>query len=132
MPIEVLRDRNGTFEPQIIQKGQTRVDGFDEMIFSLYSRGMTTREIQGHLLKIYGVEVSPDLIFNVTDAVLEEVREWQGRPLDKHYPILYLDAIRVKCRNGRHGGGGLGGTHCHRGDLDGAVPDHLEKLAGAM
>ena len=102
MPLEVPRDRNGTFEPQIVQKGQTRFDGFDDKILSLYSRGMTTREIQGHLQEIYGVEVSPDLISNVTDAVLEEVREWQNRPLDRLYPILYLDAIRVKCRDGGH------------------------------
>jgi len=99
MPLEVPRDRNGTFEPQIVKKNQTRFDGFDDKIMSLYSRGMTTREIQGHLQEIYGVEVSPDLISTVTDAVLEEVREWQDRPLDPLYPILYLDAIRVKCKD---------------------------------
>lgn len=102
MPLEVPRDRNGTFEPQIVQKGQTRFDGFDDKIMSLYSRGMTTREIQGHLNDMYGVDVSPDLISHVTDAVLEEVREWQNRPLDPLYPILYLDAIRVKCRDDGH------------------------------
>jgi putative transposase len=102
MPLEVPRDRNGTFEPLIVQKGQTRFDGFDDKILSLYSRGMTTREIQSHLQEIYGVEVSPELISNVTDSVLEEVREWQSRPLDRLYPILYLDAIRVKCRDDGH------------------------------
>ena len=100
--IEVPRDRNGEFEPQLIKKGQTRFDGLDEKIISLYSRGMTTREIQGHLHEIYGIEVSPSLISTVTDAVLEEVREWQNRPLDAVYPILYLDALHVKVKsNGR-------------------------------
>lgn len=96
--IEVPRDRNGEFEPQLIKKGQTRFDGLDDKIISLYARGMTTREIQGHLEEVYGVEVSPSLISTVTDAVLEEVRAWQNRPLDTVYPILYLDAIQVKVR----------------------------------
>lgn len=96
--IDVPRDRNSEFEPQFVKKGQTRFDGLDDKIISLYSRGMTTREIQGHLQEIYGVEVSPSLISTVTDAVVEEVREWQGRPLDAVYPILYLDAIQVKVR----------------------------------
>jgi putative transposase len=99
MPLDVPRDRNGTFEPQMVQKGQTRFDGFDDKILSMYSRGMTVREIQGHLNDMYGVDVSPDMISHVTDAVLEEVREWQNRPLEKLYPIVYLDAIRVKCRD---------------------------------
>ena len=99
MPLDIPRDRKGTFEPTIIQKNQTRFDGFDDKILSLYSRGMTTREIQGHLQEIYGVDVSPDLISHVTDAVLEDVREWQNRPLEPLYPILYLDAIRVKCKD---------------------------------
>ena len=97
--IEVPRDRNNEFEPQLIKKGQTRFDGVDEKIISLYARGMTTREIQGHLHEIYGVEVSPSLISTVTDAVLEEVRDWQSRPLDGVYPILYLDALQVKVRS---------------------------------
>jgi putative transposase len=102
LQIEVPRDRNSAFEPQLIKKGQTRFDGVDEKILSLYARGMTTREIQGHLHEIYGIEVSPSLISTVTDAVLEEVREWQNRPLDAVYPILYLDALHVKVRsNGR-------------------------------
>jgi putative transposase len=96
--IDVPRDRTGEFEPQLIKKGQTRFDGLDEKIISLYARGMTTREIQGHLEELYGVEVSPSLISTVTDAVLEEVRAWQNRPLDAVYPILYLDAIQVKVR----------------------------------
>lgn len=97
--IEVPRDRNGEFEPQLVKKHQTRFDGLDEKIISLYSRGMTTREIQGHLEEIYGVEVSPSLISNVTDAVLDEVRAWQSRPLDAVYPILYLDALQVKVKS---------------------------------
>ena len=97
--IAVPRDRAGSFEPQLIAKGQTRFDGFDEKILSLYARGMTVREIQGHLAELYGAEVSPDLISRVTDAVLEEVREWQSRPLDAVYPIVFFDAMRVKIRD---------------------------------
>ena len=97
--IEVPRDRNGSFEPQILPKHQTRFDGFDDKIISMYARGMTTREIQGHLREIYGVEVSPSLISEVTDAVLEEVKAWQMRPLEPLYPILFLDALMVKMRH---------------------------------
>lgn len=97
--IEVPRDRQGTFEPQIVPKGETRFPGFDDKILSMYSRGMSTREIQGHLQEIYGVEVSPTLISHVTEAVLEDVRAWQSRPLDPVYPILYLDALVVKMRD---------------------------------
>ena len=99
MEISVPRDRNGTFEPQLIKKGQRRFDGFDDKIISMYARGMTVREIQGHLKELYGVAVSPDLISKVTDAVLEEVREWQNRPLDAVYPLVIFDAIRVKVRD---------------------------------
>ncbi len=100
--IEVPRDRNATFEPQLIRKNQTRFDGFDEKIISLYARGMTTREIQGHLQEIYGTEISPVLVSAATEAVLAEVRAWQSRPLDSVYPILYLDALIVKVKeNGR-------------------------------
>jgi putative transposase len=97
--IDVPRDRNSEFEPQLVKKNQTRFDGLDEKIISLYSRGMTQREIQGHLEEIYGVEVSPSLISTVTDAVLDEVRAWQSRPLDAVYPILYLDALQVKVKS---------------------------------
>src|SRR5437660_2154147 len=97
--IAVPRDRAGSFEPQLIAKGQTRFDGFDDKILSLYARGMTVREIQGHLAELYGTEVSPDLISRVTDAVLEEVREWQNRPLDPVYPVIFFDALRVKIRD---------------------------------
>jgi putative transposase len=79
-----------------VAKGQTRFTGFDDKIVSMYARGMTTREIQGHLEEIYQVEVSPALISNVTDAVLEEVKLWQNRPLEEFYPIVYMDALRVK------------------------------------
>ena len=99
LEIEVPRDRNGEFEPQLVKKNQTRFDGLDEKIISLYARGMTQSEIKGHLEEIYGVEVSASLISNVTDAVLEEVRAWQSRPLDAVYPILYLDAIKVKVKS---------------------------------
>ncbi len=102
MELETPRDRNGSFEPAIVSKGQTRFDGFDDKIISMYSRGMTTREIEGHLKEIYGVEVSPTLISNVTEAVMEEVKTWQNRPLDEVYPILYMDALRVKVRDGGH------------------------------
>ena len=97
--IEVPRDRNGAFEPQLIKKGQTRFDGFDEKIISMYAGGMTVRDIQSHLKDLYGIEVSPDLISEVTDAVIQEVREWQNRPLDAVYPIIIFDAIRVKIRD---------------------------------
>ncbi|MGC0394372.1 putative transposase [Bradyrhizobium liaoningense] len=93
------RDRAGTFEPVIVAKGQTRFDGFDEKIISLYGRGMTVREIQGHLAELYGTEVSPDLISKVTDAILDEVREWQSRPLEAIYPVVFFDALRVKIRD---------------------------------
>jgi putative transposase len=102
LPLEVPRDRDSSFEPQIVPKGQTRFDGFDDKILSLYARGMTTREIQAHLEEIYQVEVSPALISSVTDAVIEEVKAWQNRPLDALYPILYLDALQVKVRDGAH------------------------------
>jgi len=100
--LETPRDRNGSFEPQIVAKGQTRFTGFDDKIISMYSRGMTTREIEGHLKEIYGIEVSPTLISNVTESVMEEVKAWQCRPLEEVYPILYMDALRVKVRDGAH------------------------------
>jgi putative transposase len=98
--LETPRDRNGTFEPQIIEKHQTRFTGFDANILSLYARGLSTREIQQHLEEIYHVEVSAGLISTVTEAVLEEVKTWQGRPLEAVYPIMYLDAIQFKVRDG--------------------------------
>ena len=99
LPIEVPRDRNGTFEPKIIGKHQTRFTGFDDKIISLYARGLTTREIQQHLEEIYQVEVSPALISSVTDAVIDEVRAWQDRALDSYYPIVYMDALQFKVRD---------------------------------
>jgi putative transposase len=97
--VETPRDRNGSFEPQILPKRQTRFDGFDDKIVSMYARGMTTREIQGHLQEMYGVEVSPALISEVTDAVSEEVKGWQSRPLEPIYGIVFLDALYVKMRH---------------------------------
>ena len=100
LPIEVPRDRQGTFEPQLIPKHQTRWTGFDDKVISLYAQGMTVREIQAHLEEMYGTEVSPSLISSITDAVSEEVKAWQARPLDSVYPIIYLDCIHVKVREG--------------------------------
>lgn len=102
MEIVSPRDRNGSFEPELVKKRQTRFDGFDDKILSMYARGMTVREIQGHLEDIYAVEVSPDLISSVTDSVLEEVKAWQNRPLDAVYPIVFMDALRVKIRDSGH------------------------------
>jgi putative transposase len=97
--ITVPRDREASFDPQIIAKYQRRFPGFDEKIISIYARGMSTREIVSHLHEIYGIEVSPDLISTVTDAVLDDVALWQKRPLDATYPLVFFDAIRVKMRD---------------------------------
>jgi putative transposase len=97
--LAVPRDRNSTFDPAIIPKGETRFKGFDDKIIAMYARGMTTRDITTHLEELYGVEVSPSLISQVTDAVNEEVRLWQNRPLEDVYPIVYLDAIRIKVKH---------------------------------
>ncbi|CAD6556919.1 hypothetical protein LMG28727_06237 [Paraburkholderia kirstenboschensis] len=93
------RDRQGAFEPKLVERHQTRWTGFDDKIISLYARGLSVREIQGHLEEIYGTEVSPTLISAVTDAVSEEVKVWQARALDGLYPIVYLDCIHVKVRD---------------------------------
>ena len=99
LPIDIPRDRDGSFEPQLIAKHQTRWTGFDDKILSLYARGMTVREIQSHLEEMYGTEVSPTLISSVTDAVMDEVTAWQARPLEALYPIVYLDCIHAKVRD---------------------------------
>jgi putative transposase len=99
MELEIPRDRQSSFDPQLIAKYQRRFPGFDEKIVSMYARGMSTREIVGHLRDLYGVEVSPDLISAVTDAVLDEVAAWQARPLEPVYPIVFFDALRVKIRD---------------------------------
>ena len=96
--LETPRDRNGEFEPQIISKHQRRFEGFDDKIISLYARGMSTRDIQDQLQDLYGVEVSPTLISTVTNDVMDEVKSWQSRPLDKVYPFVYLDALMIKVR----------------------------------
>lgn len=98
LEIEVPRDRNGTFEPQLVKKRQRRLEGFDDKVLALYARGLSTRDIQGQLEELYGAEVSPTLISNVTNAVMEDVRAWQSRPLSAVYPILYFDALFVKSR----------------------------------
>ena len=97
--IATPRDRNGEFEPQIVRKNQTRWTGFDDKILSMYARGMTTREIQGHLEEIYQVEVSPSLISEVTDGIMEQARAWQNRPLEPFYGVVFLDALYVKMRH---------------------------------
>jgi putative transposase len=99
LEVEVPRDRTGEFEPQLLPKRRRRLPGFDDKVIALYARGMTTREIQGHLEDMYGVDVSPGLISTITDAVLDDVRAWQSRPLEAVYPIMYLDAIHLKLRN---------------------------------
>ena len=99
MELEIPRDRQSSFDPQLIAKYQRRFPGFDEKIVSMYTRGMSTREIVGHLRELYGVDVSPDLISAVTDAVLDEVAAWQARPLEPVYPIVFFDALRVKIRD---------------------------------
>src|SRR3954470_1225635 len=100
VPIDTPRDRDGSFEPQIVRKRQRRFEGFDEKILALYSRGLSTRDIEAHLEEIYGVKVGRDLISRVTDAVMDDVREWQQRPLDDVYPVIFLDALVLKIREG--------------------------------
>jgi len=96
--IEVPREREGTFEPQLIGKHERRLTGFDDKIIAMYARGMTVREIQGFMAEMYAVDVSPDLISSVTDAVMSEVTAWQARPLEAMYPVVFFDALRVKIR----------------------------------
>src|SRR5215212_1385192 len=97
--LEIPRDRQSTFDPQLIAKYQRRFPGFDDKIVSMYARGMSTREIVGHLRELYGIDVSPDLISAVTDGVLEEIAAWQARPLEPVYPLVFFDALRVKIRD---------------------------------
>ena len=113
-PVEIAvpRHRAGSFEPQLVKKRQRRLPGFDDKVIALYARGMTTREIQGHLKELYGVEVSPALVSSVTDSVLEDVKAWQSRALDAVYPIVYLDAIHLKMRT--EGQVQNQAVYCHR------------------
>jgi putative transposase len=97
--LEIPRDRQSSFDPQLIAKYQRRFPGFDEKIISMYARGMSEREIVGHLRDLYGVDVSPDLISTVTDAVIDDVAAWQARPLEPVYPLVFFDALRVKIRD---------------------------------
>jgi putative transposase len=99
LELQMPRDRLASFDPVLIAKYQRRLPGFDEKIVSMYARGMSAREIQGHLRELYGLDISPDLVSAVTDAVLDEVAEWQGRPLEAFYPLVFLDALRVKVRD---------------------------------
>jgi putative transposase len=116
--LSVPRDRNGSFEPRLVPKGSRRAGGLDEIIISLYAGGMTVRDIQHHLQRTYGTELSHETISKITDAVLEEVKAWQSRPLEEIYPIVYLDAIVVKVRDGHQ----VRNKHAHIAvgvDLDG-------------
>ncbi len=97
--LAITHDRQATFDPQLIARYQHRFPGFDDKIASMYARGMSTREIAAHLRELHGIEVSPDLISAVTDAVLEEVAAWQARPLEPVYPIVFFDALRIKVRD---------------------------------
>jgi transposase-like protein len=99
LPLEIPRDRLSTFDPVLVAKHQRRLPGFDDQVISMYARGMSVREIQGHLLQLYGLPVSPQLISTITDEVISEVTEWQARPLDPMYPIVYFDALRLKIRD---------------------------------
>ena len=96
MPVEITRDREGTFDPKLIRKHQTRWPDFDDKIISMNTRGMSTRDIQGHVKDLYGVSISPELVSRITDTVADEVTAWQSRPLDAVYPVLFLDALFVK------------------------------------
>src|SRR5947207_12028532 len=107
--IETPSDPKGSFEPQIVRKGQRRFEGFDDKTLALYSRGLSTRDIEAHLAEIYGVKVGRDLISRVTDAVMEDVRERQQRPLDDVYPVIFLDALVLKIREG----GTVHGAACY-------------------
>ena len=98
LELEVPRDRNGSFEPQVLRKGQRRMDSMDEVIITLYARGLSTRGIQEELKEMYGAEVSPTLISHVTNSVLEEIHDWQAQALDPVYPIIYFDCLFVKSR----------------------------------
>jgi putative transposase len=100
VPIDTPRDRDGSFEPRIVRKRQRRFEGFDEKILALYSRGLSTRDIEAHIAEIYGVHVGRDLISRVTDAVMDDARAWQRRPLDDVYPVVFLDALVLKIREG--------------------------------
>ncbi len=101
VPIDTPRDRDGSFAPKIVKKRQRRCEGFDDKILALYSRGLSTRDIEAHLAEIYGVHVGRDLISRVTDAVMDDARAWQQRPLDDIYPVVFLDALVLKIREGR-------------------------------
>ena len=99
LTLDIPRDRAGTFAPQLVPKHVRRLPGFDQKVLSLYARGLTVREIQGHLEELYQVEVAPSVISTVTDAVLEEVTQWQQRPLETVYPVVLFDCLRVKIRD---------------------------------
>ena len=102
IPVAVPRDRNATFDPKLIPKHQRRLNGFNDLVISLVSRGLSTRDVQAHIEDVYQTSISPELVSTITDAVLPELREWQTRPLDAVYPIVYLDAIVVKVRVDAH------------------------------
>jgi putative transposase len=99
--IEVPRDRDGSFEPQLVKKHQRRLTGVDEMVISLVAKGLTTGEVQAHMAEVYGADVSRDTVSRITDRILEEMSDWQNRPLDRVYPVVFIDALVVKIRDGQ-------------------------------
>lgn len=99
--IEVPRDRDGSFDPQLVKKRQRRLTGVDEMVVSLVAKGLTTGEVQAHMAEVYGADVSRDTISRISDRILEEMVDWQNRPLDRVYPVEFIDAIVVKIRDGQ-------------------------------
>lgn len=125
LELQIPRDRDGDFEPKLVKKHHRRIEGFDDKVISLYARGMSTRDIQGHLQELYGTEVSPDLISRITDAVTDEITTWQRRPLEPLWPIVFLDAIYVKIREGgtviEGHPCGIGGQHGREEGGDGAL-----------
>lgn len=129
LDLDIPRDRQASFDPQLIGKYQRRFPGFDDKIISMYARGMSTREIAGHVRELYGIEVSADLISAVTDAVLDEVATWQNRPLERVYPLVFFDALRVKVRDeGLVQGHPCGARRARRRQQGGAGPvDRAER-----
>ena len=124
VPVRVPRDRAGTFDPKLVPKGARRLEGFNDMVLSLVAKGMTMRDVTAHLRDIYGVEVSPELISKITDAGWDELIEWQNRPLDGVYPVLYVDALTVKVRDS-----GIVARLPGRGHRPGGPPTRAERVA---
>ena len=129
-PVAIPRDRDSSFEPELVKKGQTRIDGIDDKIIGLYAAGLTVRDIQAHLLDLYGLKVSPDLISRVTDAVLDEVREWQGRALERMYPIVIFDGCHCCAIGPSDNGDGCGEAVMAQGSDKGLGFPMTERRSG--